>query len=257
MTATKTNERPGTRATLSNSNMAANKVREVLNLIRDVEYDRASDILAHTDRAAAVVVAKLLQSCAANAEHNDGLDPAELYVATCYADEGTTLKRWRPRARGRATRIRKRSCHITIILARMPDEKIARRRARVAADAADRRARRVAGTRRRETSSPTSAAAVADAVEINELIEEGDLPAPDALVTEVVETEAATTEAPATEAPATEAAATDAAVVEAATEDEATEVEPETDAAPADEPVVEDAETAAATDDENPEEDGK
>src|SRR5580658_8017776 len=63
MTATKTNERPGTRATLANSNIAPNKVREVLNLIRDVEYDRAADILAHTDRSAAPVVAKLLHSC--------------------------------------------------------------------------------------------------------------------------------------------------------------------------------------------------
>jgi large subunit ribosomal protein L22 len=244
MTATKTNERPGTRATLSNSNMAPNKVREVLNLIRDVEYDRASDILAHTDRAAAPVVAKLLHSCAANAEHNDGLDPAELYVATCYADEGTTLKRWRPRARGRATRIRKRSCHITIILARLPDEKIARRRARVAAEAADRRARRVAGTRRRETSSQSSAAAANDEIVTEELIEEGDLPAADAPESEV--TDDTTTAVDANET-------TNEDVLEAPAEPEAVEVEPTTNAA-TDEPAVDDAD--AATEDETPEEDG-
>src|SRR5258708_4712337 len=158
MMTTKTNERPGTRAVLRHSRMSGSKAREVLDLIRNMEYSRAADVLAHTDRAAAPVVAKLLHSAAANAEHNDGLDPNELYVATCYADEGTTLKRWRPRARGRATRIRKRTCHITSVLARMPDVQIARRRARAAAEAAARRARRVAGTRRREREVATSQA---------------------------------------------------------------------------------------------------
>jgi large subunit ribosomal protein L22 len=144
----KTNERPGTRAVLRYCRMSSYKVREVLDLVRGVELTRAIEILDHTDRAAAEVVAKLVRSAAANAEHNDGLDPEELYVASAFADEGATLKRWRPRARGRATRIRKRTCHITVVLARMPEEKLARRRARVAAEATDRRARRVAGTRR-------------------------------------------------------------------------------------------------------------
>jgi large subunit ribosomal protein L22 len=258
MTATKTNERPGTRATLANSNMAPNKVREVLNLIRDVEYDRAADILAHTDRAAAPVVAKLLHSCAANAEHNDGLDPRELYVATCYADEGTTLKRWRPRARGRATRIRKRSCHITIILARMPDEKIARRRARVAAEAADRRSRRVAGTRRREASGQSSPAVAEEEVVTDELLEADDeVTTSDAPVTDAVEADVV--EADVVEAGAVEAAGADE--VEAV-EPEADEPEPdaeepdEPDAVVADEPVVEDVESGTAADGETPEEDG-
>lgn len=149
MPAVKTNERPGTRAVLRYCRMSGYKAREVLDLVRGMEYTRAVEILDHTDRAAATVVAKLLRSAAANAEHNDGLDPEELYVATAYADEGATLKRWRPRARGRATRIRKRTCHITVVLARMPDDQLARRRARVVAVAAERRARRVAGTRRR------------------------------------------------------------------------------------------------------------
>ncbi len=151
MTGVKTNERPGTRAVLRYCNMSGYKVREVLDLVRGMEYSRAVEVLDHTDRAAATVVAKLLRSAAANAEHNDGLDPEELYVATAYADEGATLKRWRPRARGRASRIRKRSCHITVVLALMPAEQLARRRARVAAEAAERRARRVAGGRRRRT----------------------------------------------------------------------------------------------------------
>jgi len=155
--AIKTNERPGTRAVLRHSRMSSTKAREVLDLIRGLEYTRAAEIVAHTDRAAATVIGKLLRSCAANAEHNDGLDPTELFVTSCYADEGATLKRWRPRARGRATRIRKRSCHITIILARMPEDRLARQRARTASDLATRRARRVAGTRRRDAEQETTA----------------------------------------------------------------------------------------------------
>jgi large subunit ribosomal protein L22 len=218
-----------------------------LNLIRDVEYDRAADILAHTDRSAAPVVAKLLHSCASNAEHNDGLDPRELYVATCYADEGTTLKRWRPRARGRATRIRKRSCHITIILARMPDEKIARRRARVAAEAADRRSRRVAGTRRREASG-TPVEAPEDVVADEQLLEAfddvttDDAPESDVVEADVVEADAAEPEADEVEAETAEP--------------EAETAEPEQDAVTADEPVAEDADSGTAADDETPEEDG-
>jgi large subunit ribosomal protein L22 len=157
--AIKTNERPGTRAVLRHAHISSYKVREVLDLVRNVKYSRAIELLDHTDRGAAPVVAKLLRSAAANAEHNEGLDPEELYVATCYADEGTTMKRWRPRARGRATRIRKRTCHITVVLARMPDDQIARLRARHEAEAADRRARRVAGTRRGRGEEASSALA--------------------------------------------------------------------------------------------------
>jgi large subunit ribosomal protein L22 len=150
--AMKTNELPGTRAVLRYCPMSSYKAREVLDLIRGEEYQHALDILRLCDRGAATVIEKLLRSAGANAEHNDVLDLDELYVASCFADEGTTLKRWRPRARGRATRIRKRTCHITIILARLPEDRLARRRARAAADAAERRARRVAGTRRRRRS---------------------------------------------------------------------------------------------------------
>ena len=120
----------------------------MLDLIRGKDYERATEVLEFCDREVATVIGKLLRSAAANAVHNDGLDPEELFVSACFADEGTTLKRWRPRARGRATRIRKRTCHVTVILSRMPDAELNRRRARVAAEAADRRARRVAGARR-------------------------------------------------------------------------------------------------------------
>lgn len=149
MTGIKTNERPGTRAVLRYCRMSAYKAREVLDLIRGQEVARAAAVLRFSDRDAATVVAKVLASAVANAEHNDSVSPEELYVSACYADEGTTIKRWRPRARGRATRIRKRTCHITIIVSRLPDEALLRLRARAEAEAAERRARRVAGGRGR------------------------------------------------------------------------------------------------------------
>ncbi|MGA2530894.1 MAG: 50S ribosomal protein L22 [Acidimicrobiales bacterium] len=148
MTGLKTNERPGTRAVLKHSGVSAYKAREVLDLIRGKDVQRASEILEYCEREVATVIGKVLHSASANAFHNEGIEPEELYVSACFADEGTTLKRWRPRARGRATRIRKRTCHVTVIVSRMPEDELNRRRARQAADAADRRARRVAGARR-------------------------------------------------------------------------------------------------------------
>src|SRR6202034_2431594 len=144
----KTNERPGTRAVLRHSSISASKARQVLDLIRGEDADRAAEILRSTPRQAAVAVAKVLASAVANAVHNDGLDAEDLYVSACYADEATTLKRWRPRARGRATRIRKRSSHVTVIVSRMDDERLARRRLERDANQA-RRSRRVTESRRR------------------------------------------------------------------------------------------------------------
>jgi len=118
MVAVKTNERPGTRAVARYVRVSASKAREVLDLIRGESYGRAAEIAAFSERAVSDVVAKCLDSAVANAENNDGISAEELYVSACYADEGPTLKRWRPRARGRATRINKRTCHITIIVNR-------------------------------------------------------------------------------------------------------------------------------------------
>jgi large subunit ribosomal protein L22 len=165
MPGVKTNEREGTRAVLRHSRMSASKVRQVLNLIRGQDVTLAAEILANGDREAATVVGKVLASAVANAVHNDGQDAEELYVSACFADEGSTLKRWRPRARGRATRIRKRTSHITIIVSRMPDERIARRRAKQSAAGAQ-RSRRVAGSRRsrraEDPSTSTTATATTD-----------------------------------------------------------------------------------------------
>ena len=146
--ALKTNEREGTRAVLRHFNMSASKARVVLDLIRDKNVFTAQEILASTPREAAGVIAKVLASAIANATNNDGLAAEELYVASAYADEGPTLKRFKPRARGRAGRIRKRTCHITIIVARMDEALIARARASRNADGAS-RSRRVTESRRR------------------------------------------------------------------------------------------------------------
>src|SRR5271163_3868894 len=142
MSGVKTNEIPGTRAVLRHYRMSAYKARQVLDLIRGKDADRAEEILNATPREAARVVGKVLASAVANARNNDQLDPDELYVSACFADEGTTLKRWRPRARGRATRIRKRTCHITIIVSRLPAAKLELRRRRMEAVSSN-RSRRV------------------------------------------------------------------------------------------------------------------
>jgi len=148
MTGPKTNERPGTRAVLRHAWVSAPKVRVVLDLIRGLEVQRAREVLKFCERDAATLVGKLLDSAVANAEKNDNMVGDELYVSACYADEGRTNKRWRPRARGRATRIRKRSAHITVIVSRLPEDRLNRARALQAAEASARRARRVAGGRR-------------------------------------------------------------------------------------------------------------
>ena len=150
---TKTNERPGTRASVRYLRVSAYKAREVLDLIRGLHVDDADGILEFTDRAVAADIRKVLASAVANAEKNDEIDPNELFVSACYADEGPTLKRWRPRARGRATRIRKRTCHITLIVSRMDSKALEQRQARTEAavgrggvrrDAAEARRARVA-----------------------------------------------------------------------------------------------------------------
>ena len=151
----KTNERPGTRALAKYIRISPYKVREVLDLVRGQHVQRAAEILRFSERDAAFVVGKVLASAVANAEHNDGLDPEELYVSACYADEGVTIKRFRPRARGRAGRIRKRTCHVTVIVSRMPEDQLRRYRTKQAAEQAAHRARRVAGGRAGGTTAGT------------------------------------------------------------------------------------------------------
>lgn len=98
--------------------MSPTKARQVVDLIRGRHVDDARRVLAFTQRAASVPVRKVLDSAIANAEHNRALPVDELVVARAWVDEGPTLRRFRPRAMGRATRIRKRTCHISVVVGR-------------------------------------------------------------------------------------------------------------------------------------------
>ncbi len=142
----------GTRAQARFVRMSARKVRPVLDLVRGKHVVEADEILRFTPRAAAREIRKVLRSAVANAEHNDSQRPDELFVAACYADEGPTLKRFRPRARGRATRINKRTAHITVVVDRLDTDELDRLRARRGSAGrptgqGDARRRRVAASR--------------------------------------------------------------------------------------------------------------
>ena len=109
------------RATARFIRMSPTKARQVVDLIRDRHVDDARRVLRFSNRAATRPVGKVLESAIANAEHNRGLPADEPYVSRAWVDEGPTLRRYRPRALGRATRIRKRTCHISIVVARSDD----------------------------------------------------------------------------------------------------------------------------------------
>jgi large subunit ribosomal protein L22 len=168
MTGPKTNERPGTRATLRGYHMSASKARVVLNLVRNEDVNTAREILAGTTREAAGVIGKVLASAVANAVTNDGMNADELYISAAFADEGITMKRFTPRARGRAGKILKRSCHITVIVSRLDEDRLEVLRAQRNAQAAVSRTRRVASSRRRadQQASLNKREAAAEEVEV-------------------------------------------------------------------------------------------
>jgi large subunit ribosomal protein L22 len=215
---------PETRATLRHSGISATKVRAVLGLIRGLDVADAREVLRFCERGAAEEVGKLLDSAVANAEHNDSLPPDELFVSRAWADEGPTAKRYRPRARGRGTRIRKRTSHVTIVVARYSEDDLMARSARETASgsgaAADRRRRL---TRRRRVAAST-AAETTEAHDHDHDHDHDD---------EVVEETAVETAEPEAEAPEAEV-------------DETETPEPEAEA-----------ETPAATEDEEPDSDPK
>jgi large subunit ribosomal protein L22 len=107
---------PGARAVARHVRVSATKARRVVNLVRGLPAREALTVLQFAPQAASEPVYKVLASAIANAENNERLDPDSLLVAEAYVDEGPTLKRFRPRAQGRAYRIRKRTCHITIVV---------------------------------------------------------------------------------------------------------------------------------------------
>ena len=148
--------------------VSATKARRVIDLVRGKSVSEALDILRWAPQAASEPVAKVIASAAANAQNNDGLDPSTLVVATVYADEGPTAKRIRPRAQGRAFRIRKRTSHITVIVESRPsrDERGGQsaggaraRRAQGSKAAAAKKAPATKATAEAETTAPAKKAA--------------------------------------------------------------------------------------------------
>jgi large subunit ribosomal protein L22 len=103
-----------TTAKLQGVRVSAQKARLVADLVRGQKVANALNILTFTPKKAAVIVKKVLESAIANAEHNDGADIDELKVTTIYVDKGTSLKRMRPRAKGRGAKIEKQTCHIVV-----------------------------------------------------------------------------------------------------------------------------------------------
>ncbi len=110
------------RAKLSYARISSRKVKIVIDMIRNKPVNVAMGILKNTPKAASELLIKLLASAVANAENNHNMDKNNLYIAEIYANQGPTLKRVRPRAQGRAFRIRKRTSHITIVVKELGQE---------------------------------------------------------------------------------------------------------------------------------------
>jgi len=110
------------RAKLSYARISSRKVKIVIDMIGNKPVDVAMGILKNTPKAASELLIKLLASAVANAENNHNMDKNNLYIAEIYANQGPTLKRVRPRAQGRAFRIRKRTSHITIVVKELGQE---------------------------------------------------------------------------------------------------------------------------------------
>ena len=105
------------RARLKGARLSAQKARLVADQVRGKAVEEALEVLSYSPRKGAAIIKKILNSAIANAEHNEGADVDELSVSTIHVDEGTTLKRVRARAKGRADQILKRHCHITVKVA--------------------------------------------------------------------------------------------------------------------------------------------
>jgi large subunit ribosomal protein L22 len=133
--------------------VSASKARRVIDLVRGKSVSEALDILRWAPQQASEPVAKVIASAAANAQNNDGLDPSTLVVAAVYADEGPTAKRIRPRAQGRAFRIRKRTSHITVIVESRPA-----RGERAGQSASSTRSRRAQGSKAAASKAPAKKA---------------------------------------------------------------------------------------------------
>jgi large subunit ribosomal protein L22 len=178
---------PGARAIARYVRVSPTKARRVVNLVRGLPAKEALTVLQFAPQAASEPVYKVLASAIANAENNERLDPDSLLVSEAYVDEGPTLKRFRPRAQGRAYRIRKRTCHITIAVESV--------------QAAPRKAAQRKGTAAK--AAPATAAAPADVDVVRAEPEPAETAAPSrkAAAKKTTATKAATGKAGATKAP--------------------------------------------------------
>ncbi|GIF48466.1 LSU ribosomal protein L22P [Asanoa ferruginea] len=145
---------PGARAVARHVRISPNKARRVVNLVRGLPAKEALTVLQFAPQSASEQVYKVLASAIANAENNERLDPDALLVSEAFVDEGPTMKRFRPRAQGRAYRIRKRTCHITVAVEAVAP---AQRSTRKAAPA--KAAKAAPATAVQETETPTEATA--------------------------------------------------------------------------------------------------
>jgi large subunit ribosomal protein L22 len=174
------------------------KARRVINLVRGKSVAEALDILRWAPQAASLPVAKVIASAAANAQNNDGLDPSTLVVASVFADDGPTAKRIRPRAQGRAFRIRRRTSHITVVVESRPAKD-----GRGSQSASSARARRAQASKAAAGKAPAKKAAAEQA------------PAKKATAEKVTAQKATTEKAPAKKATAEKAPAKKAAAEKA------------------------------------------
>ncbi|MBX7432095.1 50S ribosomal protein L22 [Mycobacterium sp. Y57] len=164
-------EYPSAQAKARFVRVSASKARRVIDLVRGKSVEEALDILRWAPQSASEPVAKVIASAAANAQNNEGLDPATLVVAAVYADEGPTAKRIRPRAQGRAYRIRKRTSHITVVVESRPQKSKSAGASASAARARRAQASKAAGAAKSAT--PDTAEKVAPKTEASEEAKEG------------------------------------------------------------------------------------
>lgn len=162
-TTTAVTEYPSAVASARFVRVSASKARRVIDLVRGKSVTEALDILRWAPQGASEPVAKVIASAAANAQNNDGLDPATLVVATIHADEGPTAKRIRPRAQGRAFRIRKRTSHITVIVESRPSRSERGGKGSSASSSSSTRARRAQGSKAAATAPAKKASGAAPA----------------------------------------------------------------------------------------------
>jgi large subunit ribosomal protein L22 len=192
------------------------KARRVIDLVRGKSVSEALDILRWAPQAASLPVAKVIASAAANAQNNNGLDPATLVVASVYADDGPTAKRIRPRAQGRAFRIRRRTSHITVVVESRPTKD-----ARGSQSASSTRARRAQASKAAAAKAPakkaTAEKATAEKAPAKKAAAEK-APAKKATAEKAPAKKAAAEKAPAKKAPAKKASAAKSTETEATSE---------------------------------------